>query len=131
VGARVAPIPMALGSVGVALVGVLLAGVPSLVFVGYAIVGLGFGPVFPTMVVWLEARFGDDTERVAPWVLAIGNMGPVLGAPAIGVAAAWAGPAAVPLVLAGVVVLVLAAVLVARAETRRWRAQASDQPHSA
>jgi hypothetical protein len=39
-------------------------------------------------VVWIEQRFGERAERVAPWILAAGNLGPVLGAPAVGLAVA-------------------------------------------
>lgn len=109
--ARWRPGDVVLVAVALALGGIVVAHLPGLAFVGYAIVGLGLAPVFPTAVVWIERRFGERTERVAPWILAIGNLGPVLGTPAVGVAVAVLGPAAVPSALAGALVLLAAVVL--------------------
>jgi hypothetical protein len=67
-----------------ALVGIALAHLPALGLAGYALVGLGLAPVFPTVVVWIDAHFGERADRVAPWILAVGNLGPVVGAPAVG-----------------------------------------------
>jgi predicted MFS family arabinose efflux permease len=71
------------------------------------------------MIAWLARAFPESVERVAPVVLAAGNLGPVLGAPVVGASVAWAGAAVVPSVL-----LVLAVVLVALASVLR-RATAS------
>jgi len=109
---RLRPGDLVLGAVALTLVGIVLARLPGLAFVGYAVVGLGLAPVFPTSVVWIERRFGDRAERVAPWILAAGSLGPVLGAPAVGVAVAAAGAAAVPTVLAGVFAALAAVVAV-------------------
>ncbi|MDA0699799.1 MAG: hypothetical protein O3A02_01135, partial [bacterium] len=51
-------------------------------------------------------------DRVAPWILAVGNLGPVVGAAAVGLAVAFAGPAIVPSALA-LVLAALGAVVVA------------------
>ena len=84
-----------------------LAHVSGFGLIAYGLVGFAVAPVFPATIAWLAYVFPSSVERVAPVVLAIGNLGPVLGAPVVGAAAAWAGAGAVPSVL-----LVLAAVLV-------------------
>jgi len=94
------PADLILGGMALALAGVALAHVPGVALAGYALVGLGLAPVFPTTVVWIDRHFGERADRVAPWVLAAGNLGPVVGAPAVGVAVALAGPAVVPSALA-------------------------------
>lgn len=104
---RIAPGAFVVGS-GLASAAALgLAYVPGFGLAAYALVGLAVAPVFPAMIAWLARAFPDSVERVAPVVLAAGNLGPVLGAPVVGAAAAWVGAAVVPSVL-----LVFAAVLV-------------------
>jgi MFS transporter, FHS family, glucose/mannose:H+ symporter len=107
------PRDLVLGSTVAGLVGLLVAGLPGLALPGYALAGLGLGPVFPTSVVWLQQRFGERAEQAGALVLAAGNLGPVLGAPAVGLLVAALGPAAIPVVLALVVALLLAIVAVA------------------
>jgi fucose permease len=118
-GGRSDPAPLVLASVALALVGVSLAHVEGLAFLGYAVAGLGMGPIFPTVVVWVEQRFGDQTVRVAPVVLAAGNIGPVIGAPAIGVVIAATGSQAVPSVLAALLALLLVVAGAAFLDARR------------
>jgi MFS transporter, FHS family, glucose/mannose:H+ symporter len=89
---------------------------------GYVVAGLALGPVFPTSVVWLQQRFGERAEQVGSLVLAAGNLGPVLGAPAVGLAVAALGPDAIPVVLAAVVGLLLAIVATAWWGERRAEA---------
>jgi fucose permease len=120
-GGRIAAGTLLLGSVSLALVGVLMTPFAALAFLGYALTGLGLGPVFPTTVVWLEERFGDATVVVAPIALASGNLGPVIGAPAIGLLVAALSTAAIPWVLAGFVALLLGFILAARLEGARRR----------
>jgi predicted Na+-dependent transporter len=60
--------------------------------------------------VWRQGRFGDRVEQVTPLVIGAGNLGPVLGAPAVGLAVATTSPAAVPSVLAGLTALLIASV---------------------
>lgn len=110
--ARLRPADLILGGMALTLVGAGLAHVPAAALVGYALVGLGLAPVFPTTVVWIDRHFGARADRVAPWILAAGNLGPVVGAPAVGVAVALAGPAVVPSALA-LALLGLGAVVVA------------------
>jgi fucose permease len=109
---RLRPADLILGGMALTFVGVGLAHVPAVALVGYALVGLGLAPVFPTAVVWIDRHFGERADRVAPWILAAGNLGPVVGAPAVGLAVAVAGPAVVPSVLA-LALLALGAVVVA------------------
>jgi MFS transporter, FHS family, glucose/mannose:H+ symporter len=97
------PRDLVLGSALTGLAGLLVAGLPGLALAGYALAGLGLGPVFPTSVVWLQQRFGERAEQVGALVLAAGNLGPVLGAPAVGLLVAALGPSAIPVVLALVV----------------------------
>jgi MFS transporter, FHS family, glucose/mannose:H+ symporter len=113
IGSRVAPAPMVVGASLVGLAGMLLAAVPALTLAGYALAGLALGPVFPTSIAWLQQRFGPLAERVGPVVIASGNLGPVLGAPAVGLAVAALGVASIPLVLAGVVAALLVLAMVA------------------
>jgi predicted MFS family arabinose efflux permease len=108
------------------LVGVGLAHVPAVALVGYALVGLGLAPVFPTTVVWIDRHFGERADRVAPWILAAGNLGPVVGAPAVGVAVALGGPDVVPSALA-LALVALGGVVVA---IRRGRAPTAGSPTS-
>lgn len=126
-GGRVAAGTLLLGSVSLALLGALMAPFAPFAFVGYALVGLGLGPVFPTSVVWLGERFGDATVRVAPIALASGNLGPVVGAPAIGLVVAALSTAAIPLILASIVAALLGVVLLARHEGGR-RAPRREEP---
>ena len=109
---RLRPADLILGGMALTLVGVGLAHVPAVALVGYALVGLGLAPVFPTTVVWIDRHFGERADRVAPWILAAGNLGPVVGAPAVGLAVAVAGPAVVPSALA-LALLALGGVVVA------------------
>ena len=122
--ARVRPGDLVLAAALLALVGLALARVPGAAFVGYAVAGVGLAPVFPTLIVWLDRHFGRDAERVAPIVLGAGNLGPVLGAPAVGLAVAATGPAAVPVVLAAVAVALVATIWATRRATRRADAAA-------
>jgi MFS transporter, FHS family, glucose/mannose:H+ symporter len=110
---RLRPRDLVLGSAVAGLVGLLVAGLPGLALPGYVVAGLGLGPVFPTSVVWLQHRFGERAEQVGALVLAAGNLGPVAGAPAVGLLVAALGPSAIPVVLALVVALLLAIVAVA------------------
>jgi predicted MFS family arabinose efflux permease len=84
--------------------------------------GLGFAPVFPTTIAWLQWRFGDRGERLTPFVIASGNLGPVLGAPAVGVVVMASSPESIPSVLAGV-----AALLVASVAFTWWRGRRSER----
>ncbi|MBW6454456.1 MAG: MFS transporter [Trueperaceae bacterium] len=110
--ARLRPADLILGGMALTFVGIGLAHAPAVALAGYALVGLGLAPVFPTAVVWIDRHFGERADRVAPWILAAGNLGPVVGAPAVGLAVAFAGPAVVPSTLA-VALLALGAVVLA------------------
>lgn len=116
---RFRPRDLVLASSLVALGGALLAQVPALSVVGYLLTGLGLAPIFPTAIAWLQVRFGERGEQVTPLVLASGNLGPVLGAPAVGVTVAAAGPAAVPSVLAALLGALALAVALAWFASRR------------
>jgi len=123
---RVRPADLILGGMALTLVGVGLAHLPAVALVGYALVGLGLAPVFPTTVVWIDRHFGERADRVAPWILAAGNLGPVVGAPAVGVAVALGGPDVVPSALA-LALVALGGVVVA---IRRGRAPTPGSPTS-
>jgi MFS transporter, FHS family, glucose/mannose:H+ symporter len=125
IAARVRPADLVLASVALALAGTLVAHLSGLELVGYAVVGLGLAPIFPTSIAWVQRRFGPRAEQVAPVVIASGSMGPVLGAPAVGVAVAAAGANAVPSALA-LVMLVLAALVLIAWLTNRSGAAARD-----
>ena len=121
---RLRPRDLVLASSGAGLAGLLLAGLPGLALAGYAVAGLALGPVFPTSVVWLQQRFGERAEQVGSLVLAAGNLGPVLGAPAVGLGVAALGSPAIPAVLALVVGLLVAIVAIAWWGERRDEAAA-------
>lgn len=119
---RFRPRDLVLGASLLALAGVLMAQLPGLAVVGYVVTGFGLAPIFPTTIAWLQVRFGAGGERVTPFVIAAGNLGPVLGAPAVGVSVAAAGPEAVPTVLAltlGALTLAVAAAWVAGRRAER------------
>jgi MFS transporter, FHS family, glucose/mannose:H+ symporter len=122
---RLRPRDLVLASSGAGLVGLLVAGLPGLALVGYALAGLALGPVFPTSVVWLQQRFGERAEQVGSLVLAAGNLGPVIGAPAVGLGVAALGSPAIPIVLALVVGLLVAIVATAWWGERRIEAGAA------
>lgn len=107
--ARIAPGALVVGAGVASSLALALAHVPGFGLAAYALVGLAVAPVFPATIAWLARAFPDTVERVAPLVLAAGNLGPMLGAPIVGAAAAWAGATAVPSVLlvfaVGVIVL--------------------------
>jgi MFS transporter, FHS family, glucose/mannose:H+ symporter len=113
VASRIRPGPLVVAASALGMVGLLLTQFGPLALAGYVVAGLALGPVFPTSVAWLQARFGPDTERVGPLVIASGNLGPVLGAPAIGMAVAALGVGAIPIVLGGVVAVLASLALAA------------------
>ena len=100
---RMRPADLVLGALLLALVGAWVAVVTPLAPVAYAVVGLAFGPVFPTALAWLQEVFPRRAERVAPIVIAGASLGPVASAPAIGWVVARSGTGDVPVVLGGVV----------------------------
>jgi MFS transporter, FHS family, glucose/mannose:H+ symporter len=120
--ARLKPRDLVLGASIVGLLGLVLAQVPALAVPGYVLAGLGFAPVFPTTIAWLQWRFGERGERLTPLVLAAGNVGPVIGAPAVGVVVMASSPASIPTVLAGV-----AALLVASVAFTWWRGRRAER----
>jgi MFS transporter, FHS family, glucose/mannose:H+ symporter len=122
---RLRPRDLVWASSAAGLVGLLLAGLPGMALPGYVLAGLALGPVFPTSVVWLQQRFGERAEQVGSLALAAGNLGPVLGAPAVGLAVASLGAEAIPVILALVVGLLLAIVSLAWWGERRAEAAAA------
>ncbi len=118
VAGRVAPAHLVLGGTCLGGLGLVLAHVPGWGPAGYALAGFGFGPVFPTTIAWLVRVFPTTSERVTPYVLALANLGPVLGAPIVGAAVGVAGPNAVPSVLTALTVVVLGLVVGVRRTTR-------------
>ncbi len=123
---RLRPADLILGGMALTFLGVGLAHAPAVALAGYALVGLGLAPVFPTTVVWIDRHFGERADRVAPWILAAGNLGPVVGAPAVGLAVAFAGPTVVPSALA-LALVALGGVVLA---IRRGRPPATGAPSS-
>ncbi|WP_190033762.1 MFS transporter [Streptomyces fructofermentans] len=88
----------------------LLASVPALAPFAYAGVGLFIAPIFPTGLPWL-ARAAPRTRRAGALVIAASMAGGVAAGPALGAAIEWSGVRAVPLLLAAVSALCLAATL--------------------
>ncbi|MFN2322774.1 MAG: sugar MFS transporter [Trueperaceae bacterium] len=114
---RIAPGAYVVGA-GVASAAALgLAHVSGFGLVAYALVGLAVAPVFPATIAWLTRVFPDSVERVAPFVLAAANFGPVFGAPVVGAAVAWGGADVVPSVLLVFAVLLVVLALALRRAT--------------
>lgn len=88
----------------------LLAAVPGLAPYAYAGVGLFIAPIFPTGLPWLH-RAAPRARRAGALVIAASMVGGVVAGPALGKAIEWSGIRAVPLLLAGVSALCLAATL--------------------
>ncbi len=109
--ARLRPRDLVLGASLVALAGLVMAQLPGLAVPGYVLAGFGLAPVFPTTIAWLLQSFGDRGEQFTPLVIASGSLGPVLGAPAVGVVVAATSPDTVPSVLAGLAALLAASVM--------------------
>ncbi len=109
-----APAEMVLGAAVLALASAWLAGLGGAAPVAYALVGFAFAPVFPTALAWLQEVFPQRAEQLAPLVIAVASLGPVLTAPAIGWAVARAGSGAVPFVLGGLVLALTAVVALLR-----------------
>lgn len=96
VAGRVAPAQLVIGGAVLAAGGAALAHVPALALASYLLIGLGAAPVFPTVIAWVGRSFPDQAERMTPLIMTVGNLGPVVGVPAIGLAVAAWGPSAVP-----------------------------------
>ena len=115
---RLAPGALIVWTAIAAAVTLSLAHLPGLGLVAYALIGLSVAPAFPATIAWLAQAFPESVERVAPVVLAAGNLGPVLGAPLVGAAAAWAGAGVVPSVLLALAVVLCALAIGLRRATR-------------
>ena len=86
----------------------LLAAVPGLAPYAYAGVGLFIAPIFPTGLPWLN-RAAPRARRAGAVVIAASMAGGVAAGPALGKAIEWSGVRSVPLLLAAVSALCLAA----------------------
>ncbi|MFJ9023431.1 MFS transporter [Streptomyces sp. NPDC102259] len=88
----------------------LLASVPDLAPFAYAGVGLFIAPIFPTGLPWLH-RAAPHARRAGAVVIAASMTGGVAAGPALGKVIEWSGVRAVPLLLAAVSAVCLAATL--------------------
>ncbi|MFC9290238.1 MFS transporter [Streptomyces sp. NPDC057052] len=88
----------------------LLAAVPALAPYAYAGVGLFIAPVFPTGLPWLH-RAAPSAGRAGALVIAASMAGGVAAGPSLGKVIEWSGIRAVPLLLAAVSAVCLAATL--------------------
>ncbi|MGW2616933.1 MFS transporter [Streptomyces sp. NPDC001500] len=101
----------------------LLARVPDLAPYAYAGVGLFIAPIFPTGLPWLN-RAAPRARRAGAVVIAASMLGGVAAGPALGRAIEWSGVRAVPLILAAVSAVCLAATLWLTRATRTHRPSA-------
>ncbi|MER6786946.1 MFS transporter [Streptomyces sp. NPDC000658] len=101
----------------------LLARVPDLAPYAYAGVGLFIAPIFPTGLPWLN-RAAPRARRAGAVVIAASMLGGVVAGPALGRAIEWSGVRAVPLILAAVSAVCLAATLWLTRATRTHRPSA-------
>jgi FHS family glucose/mannose:H+ symporter-like MFS transporter len=88
----------------------LLASISELAPYAYAGVGLFIAPIFPTGLPWLH-RAAPRARRAGALVIAASMAGGVVAGPALGKVIEWSGIEAVPLLLAGVSAVCLAATL--------------------
>ncbi|MEU8652932.1 MFS transporter [Streptomyces sp. NPDC048737] len=88
----------------------LLAAVPALAPYAYAGVGLFIAPIFPTGLPWLH-RAAPGAGRAGALVIAASMIGGVAAGPSLGKVIEWSGIRAVPLLLAAVSAVCLAATL--------------------
>ncbi len=109
---RMAPSTMVLAAALLALAGSWIAGIAPLAPFAYAWVGFAFGPIFPTTLAWLQRVFPQRAEQITPIVIAAASLGPVVSAPAVGWAVAWAGTGRLPGILGMLVLTLTAAVAV-------------------
>lgn len=86
----------------------LLAAVPGLAPYAYAGVGLFIAPIFPTGLPWLH-RAAPRARRAGALVIAASMAGGVAAGPALGKVIEWSSVTAVPLLLAAVSAVCLAA----------------------
>lgn len=100
----------------------LLAAVPDLAPFAYAGVGLFIAPIFPTGLPWLH-RAAPHARRAGAVVIAASMLGGVAAGPALGKVIEWSGVRAVPLLLAAVSAVCLAATL--------WLTRATHHPKPA
>lgn len=81
-GTRVAPQTLLAGSLGLALLGGLVqaagAGQALLSVCGVLLLGLGFGPIFPTTIALITADFRGSTGAAAGVAVALGSLGGML-----------------------------------------------------
>lgn len=115
---RVAPGAYVVGAAIAGSTALGLAHLPGIGLAAYALIGLALAPVFPATIAWLARAFPETVERVAPVVLAAGNLGPVLGAPLVGAAVARAGAGVVPSVLLVLAVLLFMLAIALRRATK-------------
>ncbi|MFF9057883.1 MFS transporter [Streptomyces sp. NPDC014882] len=88
----------------------LLAAVPDLAPYAYAGVGLFIAPIFPTGLLWLH-RAAPGAGGAGALVIAASMVGGVAAGPSLGKVIEWSGTRAVPLLLAAVSAVCLAATL--------------------
>ncbi|MEU1177593.1 MFS transporter [Streptomyces sp. NPDC005820] len=98
----------------------LLAAVPDLAPYAYAGVGLFIAPIFPTGLPWLH-RAAPHARRAGALVIAASLAGGVAAGPSLGKVIEWSGVRAVPLLLAAVSAVCLAATLWLARATRATR----------
>ncbi|MEU7297839.1 MFS transporter [Streptomyces exfoliatus] len=101
------------------------AAVPALAPYAYAGVGLFIAPIFPTALPWLMEA-APRARRAGALVIAASMVGGVAAGPALGKVIEWAGIRAVPLLLAVVSLLCLAATLWLISATRTSPAPAAE-----
>lgn len=96
----------------------LLAAIPDFAPYAYAGVGLFIAPIFPTGLPWLS-RAAPSARRAGAIVMAASMLGGVAAGPALGKIIEWSGVRDVPLILAAVSAVCLAATLWLTRTTRR------------
>lgn len=87
------------GSAALGLLGVLLTFNVALAPAAYALIGFAFAPFFPTGISWLQQAFPRRAEQIVPIVVAVANLGPVIGSWFIGLVVESRSSDAVPLAL--------------------------------
>ena len=109
---------LVLSASALALIGILLAHYLPTAPYAYALIGLAFAPIFPTGLAWLQDVFPQRAEQLAPIVIAIANLGPVIGSPLIGRIIEQNSSAVIPTTLAGIMSVLLLVTVVLWVSTR-------------
>ena len=100
---RIRPGRLLIGATLLGVLSALLAGVPGLAPVGFALTGFFIGPVFPVGLSWIRRTFPARASSISAVVIAGGGVGGIFLPPTVGAVVDAHGAAAIPHALAGII----------------------------